>query len=109
MRLIPRILARHTPFFSLSDCRFRVTEDKASTARVTAWNDLKVVNSFTLETSFFGFTDPGDAAKVSGYLFKYYLLRYIYMHTIVKTVHHRRHRVYRGKSLPLVLGVLYNA
>lgn len=44
-----------TPFFNSEDCRFKVTESKLSTARVVAWNDFKITNSFTLENSFFGY------------------------------------------------------
>ena len=64
VRLIPRILSKRTPFFTINDCRFRVTDDKQSTARITAWNELKITNSFTLETSFYGYKDIADDNKV---------------------------------------------
>ena len=57
VRLIPRIMAKQTPFFKLDECRFKVSEDKMSTARVVAWSELKITNSFTLETSFFGYSE----------------------------------------------------
>lgn len=53
-RLLSRVLAKKSPYFSLQSCRFRVTEDKKGTARVVAWAELGIPQSFTLETSFFG-------------------------------------------------------
>ncbi len=50
--------------FSLGDCRFKVSESKLSTARVAAWNEFKIINSFTLENSFYGFRDGYDENRV---------------------------------------------
>ena len=55
MRLLPRIFAKRTYMFSLSDCCFRVTGDKAGTARITVWREFKVTNSFTFEVSLWGY------------------------------------------------------
>ncbi len=55
VRLLPRILARKTPLFSYHDCKFRVESDKQRTARVVVWKEFAVTNSFTLESSFFGY------------------------------------------------------
>jgi len=63
VRLLPRILARKCRFFNLAECHFRVTEDKRNTARVVAWRELKISNSFTLETSFFGYNDTLNEGK----------------------------------------------
>ncbi|CAG9321202.1 unnamed protein product [Blepharisma stoltei] len=65
VRLFPRVLARLTRIFSYKDCRFNVQQDKLGTGRVVVWNELKVTNSFTLETSFYGFED-GKEIKVYG-------------------------------------------
>jgi cytosolic carboxypeptidase protein 2/3 len=40
--------------FKLKDCRFRVEKCKESTARVVVFREFNIVNSFTLECSFFG-------------------------------------------------------
>lgn len=66
-RMIPKILSRKSKFFSFSDCRFRITEDKISTARVSAFNEFKIQNSFTLETSFCGYQDPRNPMKTIPY------------------------------------------
>jgi len=59
VRLFPRIFARKTHVFSLSDCTFRVTPDRIGTARVTVWREFKITNSFTLEVSLWGY-DYGE-------------------------------------------------
>ena len=63
-RLIPRIMASKSKFFRNEDCRFKVTEDRMSTARVVAWHELKINNSFTLETSFHGYQDSENPEKI---------------------------------------------
>ena len=40
--------------FKFSDCRFRIERSKESTARVVIFRDFNIMNSFTLECSFFG-------------------------------------------------------
>ncbi len=55
VRLLPRILAARTPLFSYRDCRFRVESAKQRTARVVVWREFAVTNSFTLESSIFGY------------------------------------------------------
>lgn len=55
VRLLPKILASKTHFFNYNDCRFKVENDKRSTARVVVWKEFEVTNSFTLESSFYGY------------------------------------------------------
>ena len=55
VRLLPRILARKTHLFSYKDCKFRIENDKQRTARVVVWREFSVTNSFTLESSFYGY------------------------------------------------------
>lgn len=54
-RLLPKIFAKKSSMFSMEDCNFRVTPDKAGTGRVAIWRELKLVNSFTLEVSLYGY------------------------------------------------------
>lgn len=56
VRLLPRILAAKSPMFSYNSCRFRVGPSRKSTARVVIWKEVNVTNSFTFESSFFGYT-----------------------------------------------------
>ena len=53
-RLLPKILASFEPVFHYNSCQFSQEKVKYNTARVVVWNELKVTNSFTLETSMFG-------------------------------------------------------
>ena len=55
VRLLPRIIAKNTPLFSYNDCTFRVEIDKQRTARVIFWKEFSVTNSFTLESSYYGY------------------------------------------------------
>ena len=41
----------------MENCRFKVTEDRVSTARVVSWSELKINLAYTIETSFFGFVN----------------------------------------------------
>ena len=53
-RMIPILLSQQTPLFSLKDCHFRIQKSKESTARVVAYKELGIVNSYTVEASFYG-------------------------------------------------------
>lgn len=53
-RLLPKIYAASTPLFCFKSSKFKVDKFKLNTARVVAWNEMKVTNSFTLETSMYG-------------------------------------------------------
>ena len=55
VRLLPRLLAHRSKYISLPSCRFGVDACKLGTARVVVWKEFKVMNSFTLENSFFGY------------------------------------------------------
>ena len=52
-RLLPKIFASVEQIFDFKSCRFKQDKYKLSTARVVVWNEMKVTNSFTLETSMF--------------------------------------------------------
>jgi len=53
-RLLPKIIASIEPIFDFKHCQFSQEKQKYNTARVVVWNEMKVTNSFTLETSMFG-------------------------------------------------------
>ena len=63
VRDIPRLIARRCLFFDYRQCSFRVESDRLTTARVVVWKELKASNSFTLETSMFGYI-IGEDVKV---------------------------------------------
>jgi hypothetical protein len=42
--------------FDYSSCRFKVQQSKIGTGRVVVWKEFGITNSFTLETSFHGYT-----------------------------------------------------
>jgi len=60
-KVFPRILSRMIDYFSFPDCSFLVKKGKESTARVVVYNELEIINSFTLEASLCG-ADTGYLA-----------------------------------------------
>jgi len=48
------LLCRSSDCFNFDDCCFKVQKSKESTARVVAYKEFSVLNSFTLEASFCG-------------------------------------------------------
>lgn len=61
IRLIPKMLCKLNPVFSFSDCHFRIENCKLATARVVAFSELNILNSYTLEASFYG---PGTRKQL---------------------------------------------
>ena len=57
LRIIPLLCCQKNKLFSLKDCRFRVEKSKESTARVVIFKEYNIMNSFTLECSFYGKED----------------------------------------------------
>lgn len=53
-RLLPKIFASYEPICDFNMCKFSQEKTKYNTARVVIWNEFKVTNSFTLETSQYG-------------------------------------------------------
>jgi hypothetical protein len=53
-RIIPLLCCQKNNLFSLKDCRFGMEKSKESTGRVVVFKEMNIMNSFTLECSFFG-------------------------------------------------------
>lgn len=54
LRIIPLMCCQRSSLFSFKGCGFRIEKCKESTARVVIFRELNIMNSFTLECSFFG-------------------------------------------------------
>lgn len=54
LRIIPLLCCQKNNLFSLKDSRFTIEKCKESTARVVVFREMNIMNSFTLECSFFG-------------------------------------------------------
>ena len=65
-RLLPKIFASEEVIFDFQSCRFKQDRYKLNTARVVVWNEMKVTNSFTLETSMYAKTISKLNAEGSG-------------------------------------------
>ena len=53
-RLMPFLLSKICPFFSFSYSKFGNQKSKEATARVALFNEVKIPNIFTMESSFCG-------------------------------------------------------
>lgn len=53
-KLVPTLLSQHNAHFSLKDSHFKMNKSKESTARIVMFKQLSIINSYTVETSFFG-------------------------------------------------------
>jgi hypothetical protein len=68
IKLIPFLFSERNKLFSFKESRFRLERSKESTARVVIFKEFGILNSYTLEASFFGPThsaalenkDPSD-------------------------------------------------
>ncbi|KRX10068.1 P-loop containing nucleoside triphosphate hydrolase [Pseudocohnilembus persalinus] len=92
VRLLPKILSKKTNFFQYQECKFKLSADKLSTARVVAFLELKINYSFTFETSFFGYYDKETDKNISYTpqdmkdLGKYYCLSILEMLFVQETI-----------------------
>ena len=62
-RLVPKILGERTEIFRYYSSRFKVEKAKATCARVVMEKVFGIANSYTLETSYFGYMDSKRQTK----------------------------------------------
>lgn len=53
MHLVPDAISQICPIFSVKDCKFALEREKETTARIVLFKELGIINSYTLETTFF--------------------------------------------------------
>jgi len=63
IRLLPRIMSKYSKFFSYNDCQFKVEAEKKDTGRISLWKEFGIMNSFTLETSMFGYSEGEEIVR----------------------------------------------
>ncbi|CAG9335829.1 unnamed protein product [Blepharisma stoltei] len=54
IKMIPLLLAEKNKIFSFKDSKFRIEKCKESTARIVIFREINLLNSYTLECSFYG-------------------------------------------------------
>lgn len=52
--MLPKILDKLAPAFTMNSCSFLVEKSRASTARVVVWREMGVSRSYTMESSYCG-------------------------------------------------------
>lgn len=55
MRVLPKILNDKCDMFRYYSCKFRSEKSKRKAARLVVWKEMRLCNSYTLETSFHGY------------------------------------------------------
>ena len=65
INVFPLLLGRINPVFAFKDCRFNIEKCKESTARVVCFWEFNILNSFTIETTFFGPESPESLIRKS--------------------------------------------
>lgn len=63
-KMVPMLMAKKNLNFSYKDSHFKMEKDKESTGRIVVYKEMGVVNSYTLETSFFG-RDNGESFTIA--------------------------------------------
>ena len=58
IKSFPMMFSHKTSYFQYKDCKFAVEKEKEETARVVLFKELSILNSYTLEVSFFGYEKP---------------------------------------------------
>ena len=51
---VPEAVHQVCPIFNYKDCKFAMEKDKETTARIVLFKEFGILNSYTLETTFFG-------------------------------------------------------
>jgi hypothetical protein len=53
IRLIPYMFGQRNKMFSFPDCKFANEKEKESTARLVMFREFSIINSYTLESTFY--------------------------------------------------------
>lgn len=53
IHLVPDLAQQVCPIFNAKDCKFALEREKETTARIVLFKELGILNSYTLETTFF--------------------------------------------------------
>lgn len=53
-QILPRLLHSLAPAFNVQNCVYTVEKDRESTARVVVWRQMRVVCSYTMESTYCG-------------------------------------------------------
>ena len=53
IKLVPYMLSQKNKLFQFNDCKFANEREKESTARLVMFREFSVINSYTLESTFY--------------------------------------------------------
>jgi len=53
IRVVPYLFSQINKFFSFADCKFANEKEKESTARLVMFKEFNIINSYTMESTFY--------------------------------------------------------
>ena len=67
IRIVPYLLDQKNKLFSFNDCKFANEKEKDSTGRLVMFKEFGILNSYTIESTFYSFYNPrlGQRKKVN--------------------------------------------
>ena len=65
IRVFPYLMSQRSKIFAFPECKFAIEKEKEATARVVVFKELGVLNSYTLEATFFGSDLPEAMAAAA--------------------------------------------
>lgn len=63
IKVFPAIVSDRLQAFQFKDCRFGNEKEKEATARMVMFKEFSILNSYTLEASFFGTEPPEEEGE----------------------------------------------
>lgn len=58
IRVVPYLLSQKNKLFSFSDCKFANEKEKEATGRIVMFKEMGILNSYTLESTFYSMYHP---------------------------------------------------
>lgn len=66
IKVFPSLLSDRLSAFSFKDCRFANEKEKEATARMVMFKEFNILNSYTMEASFYGTEPPEESEEEEG-------------------------------------------
>jgi hypothetical protein len=63
--VLPYFLAQKNKLFCFNDCKFANEKDKEATARLVMFRQFNIINSYTLESTFYAICNPKNQYLMS--------------------------------------------
>ena len=65
IRVFPYLMSQRSKIFAFPECKFAIEKEKEATARVVVFKEIGILNSYTLEATFYGSDLPEAMAAAA--------------------------------------------